>query len=105
MDTPDKRLDPDALLELIKSETKNQSSGNLRVFLGMSAGVGKTYAMLKAAHQKIKEGVKVTIGIVETHGRSDTAALIDGLPIVPRKKIKYRNTEIEEMDLEEILRL
>lgn len=105
MDTRDKKIDPDALLQLIHSEEKNQSSGKLRIFLGMSAGVGKTYAMLKAAHQKKKEGLKVLIGVVETHGRSETAELIEGLSLIPRKKINYRETEIEEMDLEAILKL
>ncbi len=105
MDTRNKKLDPDALLELVQFDEKNQSTGKLRIFLGMSAGVGKTYAMLKAAHQKTQAGLKVFIGIVETHGRTETSALLEGLVIIPRKKINYRNTEIEEMDLEAILKL
>ena len=105
MDTREKRLDPDALLKIINSDHKNLYSGKLRIFLGMSAGVGKTYAMLKAAHQKKNEGVQVYIGVVETHGRSETASLVDGLKFVPRKKIIYRGTELDEMDLDAILKL
>ena len=100
----DKRLDPDILLRAIKSEEKIGSTASLRVFLGMSAGVGKTYAMLKMAHQKKLEGVDVVIGIVETHGRSETSALLHGLEILPRIKIKYRDTELEEMDIDAILK-
>jgi two-component system sensor histidine kinase KdpD len=101
----DQRINPDALLELINSEVRDQNKGKLRVFLGMSAGVGKTYAMLKAARQKKDEGVEVVIGIVETHGRSETSALLENLFVVPRKNIKYRKTELEEMDLDAILKL
>lgn len=98
------RLNPDALLEIINSENKNQNVGQLRVFLGMSAGVGKTFAMLKAAHQKQLEGVRVIVGVVETHGRQDTALLLEGLTILPKKKVKYRDTELEELDIDEILK-
>jgi len=101
----DHRLNPDAILEIINFESRNQSKGKLRVFLGMSAGVGKTYAMLKAAHQRKKEGYKVLIGIVETHQRADTAALIGDLEILPRKKIIYKDKEIEELDLDLVLKL
>ncbi|MBC7458020.1 MAG: sensor histidine kinase KdpD, partial [Bdellovibrionaceae bacterium] len=99
------RINPDDLLELINSEDKNQNKGKLRVFLGMSAGVGKTYAMLKAAHKKQKEGVQVVVGLVETHGRSETADLLEGLTVLPRKKIKYRETEINELDIDAILKM
>lgn len=104
MDTRDGRPDPDALLKLINSEVKNEASGKLRIFLGMSAGVGKTYAMLKAAHQKKIEGVDIVVGVVETHGRSDTAALIDGLELISKKKMTYKGTQLEEMDLDAVLR-
>lgn len=100
----DNRPDPDALLSALDEQEKNLHRGQLRIFLGMSAGVGKTYAMLRAAHQKLKEGVDVVIGIVETHGRAETVALTEGLPLIPKKKIEYRGTSLEEMDLEEILR-
>lgn len=105
MSQSNQRLNPDALLDLINKEDRNRHLGQLRVFLGMSAGVGKTYAMLKAAHQKQKEGFTVAIGAVETHGRSETHALLEGLKIIARKKIKYRDAVIEEMDLDAILQL
>ncbi len=105
MSNSDQRLNPDALLDLINKEDHQQSFGKLRVFLGMSAGVGKTYAMLKAAHQRQKEGLTVAIGAVETHGRSETHALLDGLKLISKKKIKYRDTSLEEMDLDAILEL
>lgn len=97
------RPNPDVLLSAIKAEESIQGKGKLRVFLGMSAGVGKTYAMLRAAHQKLKEGTDVVIGFVETHGRVETEALIDGIPEIPRKKIEYRGTSLEEMDLDAVL--
>ncbi|HWU45062.1 MAG TPA: histidine kinase, partial [Bdellovibrio sp.] len=70
----------------------------------MSAGVGKTYAMLRAAHQKIKEGVDVVVGVVETHGRQETVDLTEGLTIMPRLKVEYRGTQLEEMDLDGVLK-
>jgi len=100
----DQRPDPDALLSVLDEQEMNESKGQLRIFLGMSAGVGKTYAMLRAAHQKLQEGVDVIVGIVETHGRAETVALTQGLPMIARKKLDYRGTALEEMDLEEILR-
>jgi two-component system sensor histidine kinase KdpD len=100
----DNRPDPDALLSALDEEEKKQKQGKLRIFLGMSAGVGKTYAMLRAAHQKLNEGADVVVGVVETHGRPETVALTEGLPIIPKKKLEYRGTSLEEMDLEEILR-
>lgn len=100
----DNRPDPDALLSALDEDEKNQKQGKLRIFLGMSAGVGKTYAMLRAAHQKLNEGADVVVGIVETHGRSETVALTEGLPIMQKKKVDYRGATLEEMDLEEILR-
>ena len=101
----DDRLNPDDLLKLINENDKASKQGKLRIFLGMSAGVGKTFAMLKAAHQKKNEGVYVIVGAVETHGRAETANLIQDLKIIGRKKYSYRNTEMFEMDLETILKL
>ncbi|GIL16375.1 MAG: two-component sensor histidine kinase [Oligoflexia bacterium] len=97
------RLDPDALLKVIDDETKSKLKGKLRVFLGMSAGVGKTYAMLKAAHRMKAEGRSVAIGLVETHGRSETAELLQGLEVIPRKVMEHRGVRIEELDLDAIL--
>ncbi len=102
MDSHD-RLDPDAILKAVNYTDRHEASGKLRVFLGMSAGVGKTYAMLRAAQQRHKEGIDVVIALVETHGRIETASLLEGLPLLPKKKINYRGTIQEEMDLDTIL--
>ncbi len=94
----DKRLDPDKLLKQIQAE--NSKRGKLKIFFGAVAGVGKTYAMLEDAGHRKQEGVDVVIGIVETHKRPETEALLEGLEIIPRKSILYRNIEIKEFDLE-----
>jgi two-component system sensor histidine kinase KdpD len=100
----DKRPDPEQLLSAVQRSEARLASGRLRVFFGMSAGVGKTYAMLKAAQDAKGKGIDIVIGLVETHGRSDTAALMDGLPLVPRRRIEYRGTIFEELDLDAILK-
>lgn len=101
----DNRPNPEDILNQLQREESKNHRGQLRVFLGMSAGVGKTYAMLKAAHQKIREGRQVVVGIVETHGRADTAALLEDLKVLPRKKITHRQSIFEEMDIDAILNL
>ena len=97
------RPDPDALLTHLKREEAKATRGKLKIFFGMSPGVGKTFAMLQAARQALKDGREVVIGIVETHGRAETEALLEGLPIVPRAQLDYRGTTLEEMDLDAIL--
>jgi two-component system, OmpR family, sensor histidine kinase KdpD len=77
--------------------------GRLKLYIGFAAGVGKTYRMLEEAHALKRRGVDVVLGFVETHGRAETAALIEGLPAVPRKAFQYRGVTLEEMDLEGIL--
>ncbi len=77
--------------------------GRLKLYIGFAAGVGKTYRMLEEAHALERRGVDVMLGFVETHGRAETAALIEGLPAVPRKAFQYRGVTLEEMDLEAIL--
>ena len=77
--------------------------GHLRVFLGMAAGVGKTFRMLIEGHAELEAGRDVVIGLLETHGRADTAKLAEGLPAVPRRRVTYRGTALEEMDLPGIL--
>jgi two-component system sensor histidine kinase KdpD len=94
---------PDQILALINQETARAAQGKLKIFLGMAAGVGKTYAMLQAARKVCASGAELVIGIVEHHGRLDTALLIDGLELVPRKIIDYQGTKIEEMDLDAVL--
>src|SRR5947207_531605 len=97
------RPDPDALLARLKREEAESARGKLKTFFGMSPGVGKTYATLQAARQKQAEGCEVVVGIVETHGRKETEALLEGMPIMPRAQIEYRGTKLEEMDLDAIL--
>ena len=88
-------------LDLIKESRR----GKFKVYIGMIAGVGKSYRMLQEAHQLLESGVDVLVGYIETHGRAETEALTEGLPILPRKKVFYKGKEIEEMDLESILRI
>ena len=77
--------------------------GRLKVYLGFAAGVGKTYRMLEEAHALKRRGVDVVIGVVETHGRAETAALMEGLPAVPRRRFEYRGVMLEEMDVEAVV--
>jgi two-component system, OmpR family, sensor histidine kinase KdpD len=97
------RPDPDALLAKMKREEAESARGKLKIFFGMCPGVGKTYAMLQAAREKQAEGCEVVVGIVETHGRKETEALLEGMPIMPRMQIEYRGTMLTEMDLDAIL--
>jgi len=99
----DARPDPDALLASIKKETDAARRGRLKVFFGMCPGVGKTYAMLQAAQQKTKQGVEVVVGVVETHGRKETEALLEGLAISPRAQFEYKGTVLEEMDCDALV--
>jgi two-component system sensor histidine kinase KdpD len=97
----EKRPSPDALLEAARRE--NAQVGRLKIFVGAAPGVGKTYEMLQSAHAKLKAGVDVVIGLVETHGRAETDALLRGLEIIPRKRIDYRGQFVEEMDLDAVI--
>ncbi|HET9570696.1 MAG TPA: sensor histidine kinase KdpD [Bacteroidales bacterium] len=97
------RPNPDELLKSIQKEEEKVRKGRLRVFLGMCAGSGKTYAMLKAAHQAVTEGIDLVAGYVETHGRLETDELMTGLKCIPRLQRKYRDVVLEEMDLDAIL--
>jgi two-component system sensor histidine kinase KdpD len=97
------RPDPDSLLRLIKKEEEKEKKGKLKIFFGMCAGVGKTYDMLKDAQVALTKGVDVVVGYVETHNRSETMALLAGLPVIPRKTIVYKGTSLEEMDLDAVI--
>ncbi len=97
------RPSPDALLERIQQEEARQKRGRLKIFFGANAGVGKTFAMLTAARLKVQEGVDVVIGLVETHGRADTAALVSDLEILPLKQIEYKGNTLKEFDLDAAL--
>ncbi|WP_321957375.1 sensor histidine kinase KdpD [Burkholderia cenocepacia] len=94
------RPDPDQLLDKLQRDEEKQRRGQLKIFFGASAGVGKTYAMLQAARQRMQEGVDVVVGIVETHGRAETAALLDGLDVLPPARIDYRGRTLAEFDLD-----
>src|SRR3954451_3840208 len=95
----DRRPSPDALLK----EAQKAHRGRLKIFLGAAPGVGKTYEMLQAAQARRREGVDVVVGVVETHGRSETQALLEGLEAVPRRRTDYQGFALEEMDLDAIL--
>jgi two-component system sensor histidine kinase KdpD len=92
--------------EWLKRVQRNESQkGKLKIYIGMSAGVGKTYRMLQEAHQLMQDGINVRIGYVETHGRKETEALIEGLPIIPRREVFYKGKRLEELDVQAILLL
>ena len=96
------RPDPDVLLARVKAEDSHR--GKLKIFFGMCPGVGKTYAMLQEARQRQTEGFRVLIGVVCTHGRTETQALCEGLEQIPLKQVDYRGIKLEEMDIDEILK-
>ncbi|HWC73529.1 MAG TPA: sensor histidine kinase KdpD [Gemmatimonadales bacterium] len=102
--TEPRRPDPDALLARVTEEEAKARRGRLKIFFGASPGVGKTYAMLEEARAKRREGVDVAVGVVETHGRSETAALLEGLDVLPRRAIDYRGVTLKEFDLDGALR-
>jgi two-component system sensor histidine kinase KdpD len=96
----DSRPSPEMLLEAARHE----GSGRLKVFLGAAPGVGKTYEMLLSAQDKQREGIDIVVGIVETHGRCETASLLEGLEIIPRRDVDYKGHRLTEMDLDAILK-
>src|SRR6202045_2707823 len=98
---PEQRPSPEALLETARRE--NSQAGRLKIFVGAAPGVGKTYEMLQSAHARIKAGVDVVVGVVETHGRVETEALLQGLEVLPRKRIEYKDQTILEMDLDAVI--
>jgi two-component system sensor histidine kinase KdpD len=96
----DGRPDPDQLLDRIKEGEARAARGKLKIFFGASAGVGKTYAMLSAAQHQVRLGVDVVVGVVETHGRKDTEALLAGLERLPLRDVPYRDKTLKEFDLD-----
>src|SRR6267378_4321715 len=100
----EQRPDPDVLLARVQRDEAKRKRGRLKIFFGAAAGVGKTYAMLLAAREKRAEGLVVVIGIVETHKRADTAALLEGLEILPARTIEYRGAQLREFDLDAALK-
>jgi len=97
------RPDPDELLQKIKLDEERERRGRLKIFFGSSAGVGKTYAMLSAGHSLVRQGVDVVVGVVETHGRSETAGMLEGLEVLPRKQVEYRGNTLTEFDIDAAL--
>ncbi len=97
------RPDPDDLLAAIQRDEAREGRGKLKIFFGMAAGVGKTYAMLESARSLKDAGVDVVVGYVETHKRRETEALLAGLEVIPRLKVEYRGTVMEEMDTDTII--
>lgn len=97
------RPNPDILLEKIKNEEEKLSRGQLKIFFGYAAGVGKTYSMLESAQNLKKVGVDVVVGYIEPHTRPETLALLDGLEILPVKEIEYKSIKLKEFDLDAAL--
>ncbi len=100
----ERRPDPDQLLSKVRQEEERRREGQLKIFFGAAPGVGKTYAMLEAARQKLSEGTDVVAGLVETHGRKETEALLEGLEIIPRRPVEYRGATLTEFDIDAALR-
>src|SRR6201986_411086 len=91
----DQRPSPEALLEAAQREERRV--GKLRIFVGAAPGVGKTYEMLQQAHARKKDGYDVVVGVVETHGRKDTEALLQDLEVIPRRHVEYKGQSLTEM--------
>src|SRR3954453_20491204 len=98
---PDQRPSPEALLAAARRGERR--SGRLRIFVGAAPGVGKTYEMLQQARARKQDGYDIVVGVVETHGRKETQALLEGLEVVPRKRLEYRGQMLDEMDLDAIV--
>ena len=101
--TADTRPDPDALLRQVQQDEARAQRGRLKIFFGASAGVGKTYAMLQAARAAQAQGAVLTVGLVETHGRTETEALVAGLPLLPLKEVAHKSRSLKEFDLDAAL--
>ena len=96
----DTRPDPDLLLARLRREDAQAQRGKLKIFFGASAGVGKSYAMLSTAQGLRQQGVDVVIGVIETHGRAETEALVAGLERLPLAAVGYRDRTLKEFDLD-----
>jgi two-component system, OmpR family, sensor histidine kinase KdpD len=99
--TRDQRPSPEALLEAARREESR--AGKLKIFVGAAPGVGKTYEMLQSAHARRRDGYDVVVGVVETHGRRETEALLEGLEVLPRRPVAYKGRSLDEMDLDGVL--
>ena len=94
------RHNPDQLLKEIQADEENRNKGHLKIFFGYAAGVGKTYAMLEAAHMEKQQGIDVVAGYVETHARPKTAALLNGLEVLPTREVFYNGMILDEFDIQ-----
>jgi two-component system sensor histidine kinase KdpD len=103
IDYDENRPDPDELLASFQSEEEKSKRGKLKIFFGMCAGVGKTYTMLQTAHAEKLKGSEIIIGYIETHNRKETAELVEGFELIPRKTYEYKSTLVQEMDLDAII--
>src|SRR5450631_3678287 len=98
---PELEKNVEHFLNLIRQSRR----GKFKIYIGMSAGVGKTFRMLQEAQTLLRNGVDVKIGYIETHGRSETHILLEGLPVIPRRKLFYKGKELEELDMQAVLNL
>ena len=97
--------DKDKKVQQFLDLNRKVTRGKFKIYIGMSAGVGKTYRMLQEAHSLLQNGVNIKVGFVETHGRKETQALIDGLPLIPRRDVFYKGKRLEELDVQAVLLL
>ena len=97
--------DKDKKVQQFLDLTSKVTRGKFKIYIGMSAGVGKTYRMLQEAHSLLQNGVNIKVAFVETHGRKETQALIDGLPLIPRRDVFYKGKRLEELDVQAVLLL
>lgn len=104
METDERKKEADFLLSSIQKKEQQAKKGNLKIYLGMVAGVGKTYAMLKNAHRLKQMGVDVVVGYVEPHGRMETETLLEGLEIIPIRKIEYKGIFLNELDIDAVIK-
>ena len=100
---PREKATPEQLLQMIKEDDKDQTRGRLKIFFGYAAGVGKTYAMLKAAHLAKRQGIDVVVGYIEPHSRPETMELLEGLEVLPPLAIAYKGIQLREFDLDTTL--
>src|ERR1700733_2590994 len=96
---PDQEKNTTEFIDLIRKSRK----GKFKIYIGMSAGVGKTYRMLQEAQSLLRNGVDVKIGYIETHGRKETMLQLEGLPILPRRKLFYKGKELDELDVQAVI--
>src|SRR5262245_41956417 len=99
----DTRPSPEAMLKLANAEALTAELGKLRIYLGYTAGVGKTYAMLESGRKRKADGKDIVVGYAESHGRPETDILLEGMEVMPRRSIAYAGMTLPEMDIDAIL--